>query len=53
MPTELALLVALPALLSYRYLRRKLEAIDAEMENASLDLMNRLALHLRKRKTAR
>ncbi len=51
-PTELALLVALPALLSYRYLRSELEAIDVEMENASLDLMNRLALHRRKQRTA-
>jgi hypothetical protein len=32
-----------PALAAYQYLRARLEGFDAEMQSASLDLLNRLS----------
>jgi len=46
-PTALGLFVGLQSLWAYRYLRGKLDAFDREMTNASLDLVNQLALHFR------
>ena len=43
--TALGFLVAIPAFWLYRYLSSRMEAFDREMENASLELMNRLAAH--------
>jgi len=41
-PTACGLLVAVPALAGYQYLRSRVEVLDREMENASLELVNRL-----------
>ena len=41
-PTALGLLVAVPSLCCYKYLIGRLERIDCEMENASLELINLL-----------
>ena len=38
-PTELGLLVALVAFCGYRYLLAELDALDVEMENASIQLL--------------
>lgn len=43
-PTGLGLLVALPALWGYRFLCREMDALDMEMENASLELVNYLTV---------
>src|SRR5580704_11672338 len=42
-PTALGLLVGLIALWSYEYLAGQLSALDQEMENASLELLNQLS----------
>ena len=42
-PTALGLLVGLIALSSYEYLAGQLSALDQEMENASLELLNQLS----------
>jgi biopolymer transport protein ExbB/TolQ len=47
-PAALGLLVAVPALWCYKYMRGEMEAIDIEMRNATLELLNRL-IHLRRR----
>jgi biopolymer transport protein ExbB/TolQ len=52
-PTALGLLVAIPALWCYKHLSSRVEAFDLEMDGASLDLVNRLAVHLRRPPTAR
>lgn len=44
MPTEFGLGVAGFALLSYKYLLAQVQDFDAEIKNASLQLMNELAL---------
>ncbi len=41
-PCALGMVVALVAMWSYKYLLAKVEAFDAEMENASLQLINDL-----------
>jgi biopolymer transport protein ExbB/TolQ len=41
-PTALGLLVALTALWCYKYLLAEVEALDSEMEDASLELVNPL-----------
>jgi biopolymer transport protein ExbB/TolQ len=46
LPTALGLLVALLALLCYKYLRARLANFDVEMETASLQLRNELSLRL-------
>jgi biopolymer transport protein ExbB/TolQ len=46
LPTVLGFLVALPALLGYKYLSSKAEAFDLEMENASDRLLNYLSIYL-------
>ncbi len=48
-PAALGLLVAVPALCCYRYLSSEIEAFDLEMENASLQLLNSLTMHLARR----
>lgn len=45
-PAALGVAVALQAYWSHRYLRSQLETLDSEMQNASLDLLNRLTVHL-------
>ena len=42
-PTALGLVVALAALVFYKYLLTEIETFDSEMENASLCLMNQLS----------
>jgi biopolymer transport protein ExbB/biopolymer transport protein TolQ len=42
-PAVLGLFVALLALSLYRYLSARLEGVDIEMQNASLELLNRLS----------
>jgi biopolymer transport protein ExbB/TolQ len=42
-PTALGLLVGLIALWSYEYLAGELSALDREMRNASLELLNQLS----------
>ena len=42
-PTGLGLLVGLIAFWSYEYLAGQLRALDQEMENASLELLNQLS----------
>ena len=39
-PTACGLLVAVPALAGYQYLRKRVETFDVETENASLELVN-------------
>jgi biopolymer transport protein ExbB/TolQ len=39
-PTACGLLVAVPALAGYQYLRKRVDAFDVDMENASLELVN-------------
>ena len=46
LPAALGLLVGLQSLWCYRYFRAKLSAFDHEMEDASLQLVNQLSLHL-------
>lgn len=41
-PTAFSLLVAVPALAGYQYLRSRAEVFDMEMHNASIELVNRL-----------
>jgi biopolymer transport protein ExbB/TolQ len=48
-PTALGLLVAIPALWCYKYLRTELGAFDIEMENVSVGLVNYRAIHLGRR----
>jgi hypothetical protein len=43
-PTALGLLVAVPSLCGYKYLVSRVESIDREMENASLELVNLLSV---------
>ena len=43
MPAAFGLLVALPTLWGYRYLRSELEAFDVEITNTTSDLINRLS----------
>lgn len=45
-PGILGLFVAVMAFCFHQYLSNQLEAIDLEMDNASLDLTNRLVVHL-------
>lgn len=45
-PAALGLLVAVPAFCSYKYSCQRLQAFDVEMENAGLELVNCLALHM-------
>jgi biopolymer transport protein ExbB len=45
--TVLALLVAIPAVWFYNYLSNTMELFDIEMKNASLELINYLAIHSR------
>jgi biopolymer transport protein ExbB/TolQ len=47
-PTAMGLLVGLTSLWCYRYLADRLEDFDLEMENASLDLVNRLIVYGRR-----
>jgi biopolymer transport protein ExbB len=42
-PAEIGLLVALLAFCGHKYFRTKIEEFDVEMENASLQLIHRLA----------
>jgi biopolymer transport protein ExbB/TolQ len=48
-PTALGLLVAIPTLWCYKYLSSEVEAFDLEMENASVELLNYLIIHLGRR----
>jgi signal peptidase I len=50
-PGLLGLLVAILALWFHRYLNNDLEAFDLEMKNASVDLVNRLVVHLERLRT--
>lgn len=50
-PTALGLLVGLTAHWGYKYLTGRLAALDREMENASLELVNRLSLYRERLKT--
>jgi len=43
-PTEWGFLVAIPAMLAHRYLESEINSFDLEMETASLDVLNYLAL---------
>lgn len=52
-PTALGLFVAVPALWFYRYLSSQLEVFDVEMESASVELLNHLAIHLERRNQLR
>lgn len=45
-PTALGLLVAIPALWSYRHLCAQIEAFDVEMDAISVEILNRLSFHL-------
>jgi signal peptidase I len=44
--TALGLFVAILSFWFYRYLNNRMAAFDVEMENASVDLVNRLVVHL-------
>jgi signal peptidase I len=46
MPGALGLMVALFAFWSYQYLNGRMETFDLEMENATVQLVNRLIVHL-------
>lgn len=46
LPTVLGLLVGILSFWFYRYLNSQMEVFDLEMENASVDLVNRLIVHL-------
>jgi biopolymer transport protein ExbB/TolQ len=48
-PTALGLIVALPALCSYKHLSAELESFTVEMEGASHQLRNGLAIYLGRR----
>jgi biopolymer transport protein TolQ len=48
-PAALGLLVAIPAVWCYNYLTSEMEALDMEMQNASVELVNSLVIHLRRR----
>lgn len=45
-PAALGLLVAVPALWCYKYLRSEMETFDIGIRNATLELLNHLILHL-------
>jgi biopolymer transport protein ExbB/TolQ len=49
-PTALSFLVALPAFWCYKYLWSQVETFDLEMENASVQLVNCLMVHLGRRR---
>jgi biopolymer transport protein ExbB/TolQ len=51
-PAAFGIVVGLQSLWAYRYLRNRLTDFDREMANASLSLVNQLALHLDRLRSA-
>lgn len=51
-PGILGLFVAVTAFWFHQYLRNQLQAFDVDMQNASVDLVNRLTVHLERVRTA-
>jgi biopolymer transport protein ExbB/TolQ len=52
MSTGLGLLVAVPALWSFNYFTERLEHLELEVENSSMELTIYLVLHMRRLRTA-